>query len=392
MMQLDGPGRTLGGADAAAHALGRLDLALAVLVAERGGIGTDSDTGHAGDAFLLADIGDLGADVELRFGKHRGGASGGGSRLGDVLVDELRRMGQPAKENAFGGEIHRTQFRMGFHIEPVGVERHFEHVGNALVVFQVRFDAGAEHEGIGLDVERFGEVGALEANHQALVIAHLRRRLRRIADKDDAGLARLLVVKFPEAVSPDVAVENEDVGRGILFFDGQGILDGHGAADTAAEGMLVVARADALDHDDILSLGGIGLVMQEFFQFNLRQDARGAAVHELGGLGRARACGDDDGAAGDFELLAVLDQRHMEFADVAFDGGDFRFQIELDVGMFFNLLDERAGERGRGPGARGCGKCRAGSRPDDWFVPPGAPGIPGWPAPGRRSFRSSRRR
>jgi len=54
-----------------------------------------------------------------------------------------------------------------------------------------------------------------------------------------------------------------------LLFNGQGILDGHGAADAAAEGMLVVARANALDHDDILSLRRIRLVVQQFFQFYL---------------------------------------------------------------------------------------------------------------------------
>ena len=226
---------TLGGADAAAHALGGLDLALAVLVAERRGIRADGDAGHAGDAFLLVDIRDLGADVELRFGKDGGGAGGGGARLGNVLVNELRRMGQPAKEDAFGGEIHRTQLHVGFHIEPVGVERHLEHVGKALVVLQVRFNAGAEDNIVGLDLERFGEVGALQADDQALIIAHLRRRFRRVADKDDTGLARLLVVEFPEAVSPDVAVEDEDVGGGVLFLDGQRILDGHRAADAAAE-------------------------------------------------------------------------------------------------------------------------------------------------------------
>src|ERR1035437_2757003 len=41
MMQLDGAGRTFGGANAAAHALGGFDLPLAVLVAVGRGIGAD---------------------------------------------------------------------------------------------------------------------------------------------------------------------------------------------------------------------------------------------------------------------------------------------------------------------------------------------------------------
>ena len=42
--------------------------------------------------------------------------------------------------------------------------------------------------------------------------------------------------------------------------------------------MLFVARADALDHDDVLSLGGPDLLVQLLFQFDLRQDPIGLAV------------------------------------------------------------------------------------------------------------------
>ena len=278
MMQLDGAGRTFGGANPAAHALGGFDLALAVLVAVGRGVRTNGHAGHARDALLLVHVGNLGADVELRLGQHGGRARGGGARLRNVFVNELRRMRQAAQEDAFGGEIHGPQFHVGFHVETVGVERHFEHVRDALVVLQIHFHAGAEHDVVGLDGERFGEVGAFERDDQAVVVGHLRRRFGRVTDEHHPGFARLLIVNFPEAVGPDVAVKHIDAGARVQFLDGQRVFDGHRTADAAAIRMLLVARADALDHDDVLSPGRPSLVVQLLFQFDLGQDAVGFAV------------------------------------------------------------------------------------------------------------------
>ena len=278
MMQLDGAGRTFGGADAAAHALGGFDLSLAVLVAVGRGIRADGHARHAGDAFLLVHVRNLGADIELRLGQDGGRSRGGGARLRDVFINKLRRMRQDAQEDAFGGKIHRTQFHVGFHVETVGIERHLEHVGDALVVLQIHFHAGAEHDVVGLDRDRIGEVGAFERDDQAVVVGHLRRRVRRVTDEHHPGFARLLIVNFPEAVGPDIAVKHIDIGVGVAFLDVQCVFDGHRAADAAAIRMLFVARADALDHDDVLSLHRPGLVVQLLFQFDLGQDAVGLAV------------------------------------------------------------------------------------------------------------------
>jgi len=278
MMQLDGAGRAFGGANAAAHALGGFNLSLAVLVAVGRGIRTDGDAGHAGDALLLVHVRNLGADVELRLGQDGGRPRGGGARLRDVFINELRRMGQAAEEYAFGGEIHGPQFHVGFHVETIGVKRHFEHVGDALVVLQIHFHAGAEHDVVGLDGERVGEVGTLERDDQPVVVGHLRRRFRRVTDEDHPGFARLLVVYFPEAVGPDVAVKHIDVRIRVPFLDVERVFDGHRAADAAAIRMLFVARADALDHDNVLSLRRPGFVVQPLFQFDLGQDPVGLAV------------------------------------------------------------------------------------------------------------------
>ena len=73
--------------------------------------------------------------------------------------------------------------------------------------------------------------------------------------------------------------------------------------------------------------------MQQFFQFNLRQDALGAAIEKLGCLA-CRAPVATMMAPPETSRLAALDQRHVEFADVAFDAGDFRFQVSLMLGCF----------------------------------------------------------
>src|ERR1017187_2254894 len=87
MMQLNGAGRTFGSANAAAHALGGFDLALAVLVAVGRGIGADGDAGHAGDPLLLVHVRNLGADIELRLGQDRGRPGGSGARMQDVFIN-----------------------------------------------------------------------------------------------------------------------------------------------------------------------------------------------------------------------------------------------------------------------------------------------------------------
>src|SRR4030042_3547353 len=157
MMELRRVGGTFAGANSATHALGRLDLGLAVLIAERSVVRAYGETGHARDTFVLVDVRDLGADIELLFGKHGCGTCGGRLRLRNILVDALGRMGQPAEENALGCEIDGTQLHGSLDKEADAVERDLEHVRKPLVL-RVGLDAGAENDIVGFDFNRLGKV------------------------------------------------------------------------------------------------------------------------------------------------------------------------------------------------------------------------------------------
>ena len=59
--------------NATTHTVGRLDLGLAVNVAERRSVWTNFKAGHTGNTLVLIDVRDLGADVQVRFREYRSG-------------------------------------------------------------------------------------------------------------------------------------------------------------------------------------------------------------------------------------------------------------------------------------------------------------------------------
>ena len=124
MPQRDGPGRTLRRATAAAHARGALHLGLVVFVDPRGHVRANVHAGHAGNALVGIDPGDLAADGHLLPSQDRGRPARHRVGLANRLAEELRRVGRAAEEQALAGEVDRPQLHVGFEEEAVGIQRH----------------------------------------------------------------------------------------------------------------------------------------------------------------------------------------------------------------------------------------------------------------------------
>ncbi|HQQ25681.1 MAG TPA: hypothetical protein PLR51_05295, partial [Methanomassiliicoccales archaeon] len=141
-------------------------------------------------------------------------------------------------------------------------------------------------------MDRGAEDGVLD--HDLAVRGHLGHLVLRVADELHAELPSLLVHGLPEAVGPDVLVQDVDLGLGVLLLDLDGVLDRLGAAHAAAVGRLSVPGTNALDHDHVL--GGELAFHEGLLQLVLGDHLLVLAVVVLGrdvGLG---AGGDHDGS------------------------------------------------------------------------------------------------
>ena len=73
VVELYGMSRTFGRADTAAHAFCRGNFSLVIFVGKGSTIGTGMYTGHARDTFALVNLGNLGANIEVRLSQYGGG-------------------------------------------------------------------------------------------------------------------------------------------------------------------------------------------------------------------------------------------------------------------------------------------------------------------------------
>jgi hypothetical protein len=217
--------RTFRGAYTAAHTGCGGNFSLAININERRVIRTRPDAGHTGNTFLLIDARYLPANFQLGLGKDGRRPGGCRSCLRDILIGQLGRMGQAAKENAFSGELDRPQFKVSLAIEAVGIQRYLEHICQLTVILR-GIDTGAEHNGISLDLYRLRKVRTLQCN-QIVTTGNNRRVFFFVSHKDNAGFTGLFIVFFAESIGTDIAVEDNDVRIGILFLQFEGILYRH---------------------------------------------------------------------------------------------------------------------------------------------------------------------
>ncbi len=123
--QLDGIGRTLAGAGAAAGALGWLDVGRSYdtsysssFVLDGGDFeGTGAHAGQAAYAFALVHHRDDPAHFQDVFAENGHSPASRGQGVGDGLLDEFGIVSQAAEENPLLDKVHRPQLQVCFHEE-----------------------------------------------------------------------------------------------------------------------------------------------------------------------------------------------------------------------------------------------------------------------------------
>ena len=134
MGQVDGAGRALGDAGAAALADSRVNKGRTEDTADAGeigrdawhAVGTDPHTGQTAHTQLWVHLRDNTADAQGLFCKNGRRARGRRPSLHDGLVKQLGVVGRASHEYPIGGEIHRPQLHVRFLEPSVQIHRHFQ--------------------------------------------------------------------------------------------------------------------------------------------------------------------------------------------------------------------------------------------------------------------------
>ena len=276
-------------------------------------IWTTADTHQTGGAAAGINVRHHSTDGLFGIRQEAAGPGRCGHGLGDALADQLRGVGQTAQEDTLRGEVHRPQLGMRFDKVAEGISRQFQQGGKFF--FIVGPDAGAEDEGIGIDLYRHLQDMINEGNADFIALfGYLRRSLRIKTGKDDSQIPGLAVVVFQDAVGPHIPVEDHHVHLRIHFLHLQGIFYRPLAADPAAVGILLIPGAHALDKDGLIPLGHLGLVVMDFVsQFQLRHYPGVLAVEEFFGP----------------ILMAAGGHHHDTVVDVLFFLTNFHFGVEV---------------------------------------------------------------
>ena len=160
----------------------------------------------------------------------------------------------------------------------------------------------AEYYGIGRHLNRTVQDVVLEHDRKSgAVYIYPGRIFLVVAGKKNAFAPCLGIVILEQAVHPHISIQDHDVHIGIEFFQLARMLHRALTANTAAVRVIVIPRADALDHDDSIPGSGPGrFVTHEFIQFELGHDAAVFAVAKFFGLIFTGAGGQNGNAVADF--------------------------------------------------------------------------------------------
>ncbi|GBC76525.1 hypothetical protein HRbin07_00727 [bacterium HR07] len=114
-------------------------------------------------------------------------------------------------------EIHGAQLYVRLDEEPMSIQRHFQKP-TQLFVIRIGYDAGAQHDKIGL-YQHFLAQPRIAHRHDELIVllAHNRWRLLVIANEDDTAFARPPIEIFQKAVRDHLAIEHIDLTIGIVL-------------------------------------------------------------------------------------------------------------------------------------------------------------------------------
>jgi len=156
--------------------------------------------------------------------------------------------------------------------EAVPVQAGLEQAGDLLRIL-ARHDGHTQHQQVGAQQQIAAQRRVPGADGQVALCRHLRAVRVVIAGEEHARRARPRIQPFLEAVGADVAVEDHHLGVWTALLEGQRVLEGHRAADAAAEAF---RRPDTLDHHD--RSRQIAARRQPCLELLLGEDARVAAI------------------------------------------------------------------------------------------------------------------
>ncbi len=336
MLQLDGLGRALAGADAAATAGSGGNLGCPqdvtrtgqLRIDDRHVVRADPHTGQAAGAFLRLDDGHHAADLQLVLREDGRRAGCGRLGLGDGLVQEFGILNRAAQVGSLGGEIHRLELEMRLQHKAFQRAGELHHICQVTGAFG-RHHGRREHQRVRLKGQRYVQrrVGDDHA-HAPVFVRHLWFVGLVEADECDALLSRLGVELLAEAVGADVLEQHVDPHVGVEFLELEGVLHRRGTADAAAVEFRRVAvcrglvpRADALDHHHLFQGRRVqGAVGNASLQIALGHDLR-VRPQAVGRAGVFLRAGGHDGHAVLDEPLArplCLLHRRLKIAHVAF--------------------------------------------------------------------------
>src|SRR6185369_2764703 len=249
-------------------------------------------------------------------------------RLADHFGQVLGILRRAAQVDTFGGEIDRPQLDVRFLEEAVRAERNLEQPRRVLAAGRGN-DRGGQHDGVGVELQAFAQdriSGTYFQDSSAALLDRFNQRLvlRFVADELDILARGFAVVVLVEAVRSHVAEQHVDVDVLVDGLELERILHRAAAAHARTVVAVLLAAADALDHDHALRLAQLLVAADDFLlQLELGHDTGILSIQVFGRLVLVGAGGDDGGAVLDLLHPAALGF-HLggEVADVAIYAGD----------------------------------------------------------------------
>ncbi len=188
--QLDGVGRALAGAGAAALALGRVDEGGAAQAANtkpafllddlRNGERAGARAGQAADTFVGIDLGDHPAQVQRSPGESRVRARAAAARAWLMLSSmNFGIVSHAGQEDALAHEIHRAQLHLRFCEESLAGERHAQHLGQVAGAFAGAIDMLSGTRSAGSSSQRSRDRSRTRTRMRSSSLVEDIRRVRR---------------------------------------------------------------------------------------------------------------------------------------------------------------------------------------------------------------------
>ncbi len=302
--ELNRLGGTLRGADAAAVALGRIDLGKAFLVDEGHSEGAGPHADEAGGAHLAIDLGHQGAQIDAVPGQEGLGPACRGLGLGEGFAHGFGRVRGAGHKEPRNRQVDGPELDVVFEKVAVLSPGQAKDRAQVLAGLLVGHHAGAQGQAIRGKLRFLRQDRVSEAHgHLAAVGFDPRHIFQFIGNKDDPLLPGPPVIILLKARGAHIPIEHEHLGGGIQFLKLESVFDRSRAAHPGAVGIIRHPGADTLNHGNFLPvLDLFRVIFQKTFQIELRAHRLMPPQEVLVGPVGECAGGQDGDAVADFPV------------------------------------------------------------------------------------------